>query len=165
MVAAHSIEAGVPLVECDAVLIERVLVNLVENAGKYTPPSTPVQILVRRVDGRLHVSVRDQGPGVAPGKEEMIFEKFTRGDAESATTGVGLGLAISRAMVQAHGGRIWVAPTNGQADALKQPPGASFTFSLPLGTPPAIDTPDESSVSARASARAGALPGPGQAGG
>ena len=97
MVAAHSIEAGVPLVECDAVLIERVLVNLVENAGKYTPPSTPVQILVRRVDGRLHVSVRDQGPGVAPGKEEMIFEKFTRGDAESTTTG--LGLAISRAMV------------------------------------------------------------------
>ena len=163
------IEAGVPLVECDAVLIERVLVNLLENAGKYTPPSTPVEILVRRVDGQLHVSVRDQGPGVAPGKEEMIFEKFTRGDAESSTTGVGLGLAISRAMVQAHGGRIWVAPTNGQADALKQPPGASFTFSLPLGTPPAIDTPEESSVSVSAkgsaSARAGAIAGPGQAGG
>ncbi|HYN59143.1 MAG TPA: two-component system sensor histidine kinase KdpD [Rubrivivax sp.] len=133
-VAVH-IEPGVPLVECDAVLIERVLVNLLENAGKYTPPSTPVEIVVQRVDEQLQVSVRDQGPGVPPGKEEMIFEKFTRGEAESATTGVGLGLAICRAIVQAHRGRIWVART--------VPQGATFTFSLPLGTPPVIDTADE----------------------
>jgi two-component system sensor histidine kinase KdpD len=136
-IAVH-IDPGVPLVECDAVLIERVLVNLLENAGKYTPPSAPVEIDVRRVDEQLQVSVRDQGPGVPPGKEEMIFEKFTRGDAESATTGVGLGLAICRAIVQAHRGRIWVAPT--------VPHGATFTFSLPLGTPPVIDMSDESAA-------------------
>ena len=73
--------------------------------------------------------MRDHGPGVAKGQEEAIFEKFTRGNAESATPGVGLGLAICRAIVEAHRGRIWVEPT--------QPHGATFTFSLPLGTPPA----------------------------
>ena len=128
--AVH-IEPGMPLVACDAVLIERVLVNLLENAGKYTPPASPVEILAQGRDGLLRVSVRDHGPGVPLGQQERIFEKFTRGDAESATSGVGLGLAICRAMVQAHGGHIGVAPT--------VPHGATFTFSLPLGTPPAID--------------------------
>ena len=133
---AVQIEPDVPLVECDAVLIERVLVNLLENAGKYTQPSTPVEVLVRRAGEQLQVSVRDHGRGVPSGQEEIIFEKFTRGDAESATPGVGLGLAICRAIVQAHHGRIWVEPTSVQ--------GATFTFKLPLGTPPAIDTSDES---------------------
>ncbi len=125
------IDPDVSLVECDAVLIERVLANLLENAGKYTSAQTPVEILVHRRGNELLVSVRDCGPGVLKGQEELIFEKFTRGNTESATSGVGLGLAICRAIVQAHRGRIWVEPTN--------PTGATFTFSLPLGTPPAID--------------------------
>jgi two-component system sensor histidine kinase KdpD len=129
------IDPGVSLVECDAVLIERVLANLLENAGKYTPVGSPVEILVRPVDDELHVSVRDHGPGVARGEEELIFEKFTRGHAESATLGVGLGLAICRAIVEAHRGRIWVEPTH--------PQGATFKFSLPLGTPPTIDLTDD----------------------
>jgi two-component system sensor histidine kinase KdpD len=129
------IDPDVSLVECDAVLIERVLANLLENAGKYTPAQTPVEILVRAVDAELQVCVRDHGPGVAKGQEEVIFEKFTRGNAESATPGVGLGLAICRAIVEAHRGRIWVEAT--------QPEGATFTFSLPLGTPPAIDMSDD----------------------
>ena len=129
------IDPGVSLVECDAVLIERVLANLLENAGKYTPAQTPVEILVRAADQELLVSVRDHGPGVASGQEDVIFEKFTRGNAESATPGVGLGLAICRAIVEAHRGRIWVEPT--------QPQGATFTFSLPLGTPPSIDMSDD----------------------
>lgn len=128
------IEPGVPLVECDAVAIERVLANLLENAGKYTPPDAPVTVQVQRVGEELQVSVRDHGPGVAPGQEARIFEKFTRGDSESATPGVGLGLAICQAIVQAHKGRIWVTPN--------LPRGAAFGFSLPLGTPPAIDTVD-----------------------
>lgn len=128
------IEPGVPLVACDAVAIERVLANLLENAGKYTPPDTPVTIQVQRAGDELRVSVRDLGPGVATGQEERIFEKFTRGDSESATPGVGLGLAICQAIVQSHKGRIWVA-TN-------QPRGAAFSFCLPLGTPPVIDTAD-----------------------
>ncbi len=130
-VLAVRIEPGVPLVECDAVLVERVLANLLENAGKYTPQGTAVEILVRAVDAELQVSVGDHGLGVPVGQEEAIFEKFTRGNAESATPGVGLGLAICRAIVEAHRGRIWVEPTH--------PQGATFIFSLPLGTPPDID--------------------------
>ncbi len=129
------IDPGVPLVECDAVLIERVLANLLENAGKYTPAHSPVDIGVRAVDQELRVSVRDQGPGVAPGREEAIFEKFTRGDPESATPGVGLGLAICRGIVEAHRGRIWVEAN--------RPLGATFIFSLPLGTPPSVDLAEE----------------------
>jgi len=129
------IDPAVTLVACDAVLIERVLANLLENAGKYTPPQTPVELLVRAQGDELLVSVRDHGPGVAAGQEERIFEKFTRGATESATPGVGLGLAICRAIVEAHGGRIWVAPT--------VPQGATFSFSLPLGTPPVVDLTDD----------------------
>jgi two-component system sensor histidine kinase KdpD len=136
---AIRIEPGVSLVECDAVLIERVLVNLIENAGKYTPPDAPVEILARAAGGELLVSVRDHGPGVAPGQEELIFEKFTRGQAESATPGVGLGLAICRAIVEAHRGRIRVEPTAGPGQ------GAIFTFSLPLGVLPVIDAGDDAS--------------------
>ncbi len=135
--AVH-IDPGVPWVECDAVLIERVLVNLLENAGKYTPPASPVELLVQAVPGQLHVSVRDHGPGVPAGQEDIIFEKFTRGDAESATPGVGLGLALCRAMVQAHRGRIWVKPTH--------PHGATFSFSLPLGPAPPIDLAQSSTL-------------------
>jgi two-component system sensor histidine kinase KdpD len=135
------IDPGVSLVECDAVLIERVLANLLENAGKYTPDHTPVEILVRADGEDLRVSVRDHGPGVAKGQEELIFEKFTRGHAESATPGVGLGLAICRAIVEAHRGRIRVEPTH--------PHGSTFTFTLPLGTPPAIDFVDDATASVR----------------
>jgi two-component system sensor histidine kinase KdpD len=125
------IDRGVSLVECDAVLIERVLANLLENAAKFTPAQSPVEILVRATGDAMLVSVRDHGPGVAKGQEELIFEKFTRGQTESATPGVGLGLAICRAIVEAHRGHIRVEATH--------PEGATFSFSLPLGTPPAID--------------------------
>jgi two-component system sensor histidine kinase KdpD len=134
MLGVH-IEPDLPLVECDAVLIERVLANLLENAGKYTPAQSPVEVLVRTVDRELRVSVRDHGPGVAKGQEDAIFEKFTRGHAESATPGMGLGLAICRAIVEAHRGRIWVEPTH--------PHGATFAFSLPLGTAPSIDLAED----------------------
>jgi two-component system sensor histidine kinase KdpD len=120
-----------PLVECDAVLIERVFVNLLENAAKYTPPSARVKIAAR-VDGdALRVTVADDGPGIRPGQEAAIFEKFTRGARESAVAGVGLGLAICKAIVEAHGGTI--AAANG-ADG-----GAVFSFRLPLGTAPTVD--------------------------
>jgi two-component system, OmpR family, sensor histidine kinase KdpD len=119
-----------PLVEIDATLVERVFANLLENAAKFTPPGTRVAVSARTVGDMLEVSVRDGGPGIPPGKEEAIFEKFARGQKESATPGVGLGLAICRAIVQAHGGtiRTQAAPEG----------GAIFTFTLPLGTPPAV---------------------------
>lgn len=130
-----TIEPGVPLVECDGVLIERVLANLLENAAKYTPPDSPLEILVHQAERELQVRVRDHGPGIPPALKEAIFEKFTRGHVESATPGVGLGLAICRAILAAHGGRIWVEPTH--------PSGATFVFSLPLGDPPSLEGADE----------------------
>jgi two-component system, OmpR family, sensor histidine kinase KdpD len=128
--------ANLPLVEFDATLIERVLFNLLENAGKYTPEGTAVRIGAEPAGNELVVSVTDGGPGVPASQREAIFEKFTRGSRESATPGVGLGLAISRAIVEAHHGRIWVddAP-NG---------GARFAFTLPLGTPPDVPETEES---------------------
>ena len=132
------IDPAVPLVECDAALIERVLANLLENAAKYTPPASAVQVIVRVADAAVRISVRDHGPGVAKGQEEIIFDKFTRGNVESALPGVGLGLAICRAIVEAHRGRIWVEPTDDG--------GATFSFTLPIGAPPAVDLADDSTV-------------------
>ena len=118
-----------PLVEFDATLIERVLYNLLENAAKYTPEGTPITIDAEVSAGNLVVTVSDTGPGIPHGQEELIFEKFTRGSRESTAPGVGLGLAISRAIVDAHRGIIRAA--NNPAG------GASFSFTLPLGKPPA----------------------------
>jgi two-component system sensor histidine kinase KdpD len=122
-----------PLVRYDAVLIERVLANLLENAAKYTPPGARIAIRAALHGAWLQVTVADDGPGLPPGRAELLFEKFTRGERESAKPGVGLGLAICRAIVEAHGGSISAANDDGG--------GAAFTFTLPLGTPPAM--PDE----------------------
>ena len=102
--------ADLPLVECDAVLIERVLVNLLENAAKYTPADATVEVVARIAPAtRCGVTVADDGPGIRPGSEQEIFEKFSRGVRESAISGVGLGLAICKAIVEAHGGSISAA--------------------------------------------------------
>jgi two-component system sensor histidine kinase KdpD len=120
-----------PLVEFDATLIERVLYNLIENAAKYTPPDTSIAITAASEGSDLVVRVTDTGGGIPKGQEEAIFDKFARGVTESTTPGVGLGLAISRAIVHAHGGRIFAAnAANGK--------GAVFTFTLPLGVPPEV---------------------------
>jgi two-component system sensor histidine kinase KdpD len=119
-----------PLVRIDAVLIERVLVNLLENALKYAPGDTPLELSVRREKNEMRICVSDRGPGLPKGNEESLFEKFVRGDAESATPGVGLGLAICRAIVEAHRGKISAGNRNGG--------GAQFCFDLPLGQPPEL---------------------------
>jgi len=133
MLQNHRVEVvlprDLPLVRLDALLIERVLVNLFENAAKYTPPGSRVSLTAEIVGDRLAVTVADDGPGLPPGREEAVFQKFTRGNAESATPGVGLGLAICRAIVESHGGRISGQNRHGG--------GAAFTLTLPLGNPPA----------------------------
>eukprot|EP01035_Chromulina_nebulosa_P045069 gene45069-61049_t len=136
------IDPAVPLVECDAVLIERVLANLLENAGKYTPEHSPIEIIVRADADTVRVSVQDRGPGVPAGQQDAIFDKFTRGNTESATPGMGLGLAICRAIIEAHRGRIWVEPTL----VAGEPGGATFSFTLPQGTPPSIDLSELRSI-------------------
>src|SRR6202166_79843 len=122
------IPRDLPLVRFDALLIERVLVNLLENASKYTPPGSNVTVVAEVIGDRLSVSVSDNGPGLPAGREEAVFQKFTRGVRESATPGVGLGLAICRAIVESHQGRIVGANRPGG--------GARVTFTLPLGIPP-----------------------------
>ncbi|WP_332877786.1 two-component system sensor histidine kinase KdpD [Massilia sp. S19_KUP03_FR1] len=118
-----------PLVLFDAVLIERVLCNLLENAAKYTPPGSRIVIAAQPFGAWVNVTVYDNGPGLPHGKEDVLFEKFTRGERESAKPGVGLGLAICRAIIEAHGGTI---------KACASPEGgAGFVIALPRGTPPA----------------------------
>jgi two-component system sensor histidine kinase KdpD len=124
-----------PLVEFDGTLIERVLYNLLENATKYTPDGTLIRIGGEVSGDNLLVTVSDNGPGLPKGQQDSIFEKFTRGSRESSTPGVGLGLAISRAIVEAHHGRIWAQDNPGG--------GAKFCFTLPLGTPPEMPPSEE----------------------
>ena len=111
-----------PLVPLDTVLIEQVLINLIENATRYSPAGAPIDIAAFARDGGVQVEVADRGPGVAPQDAERIFEKFYR--AREGGGGVGLGLTICRGIVRAHGGRVWVEPRSGG--------GASFRFALPL---------------------------------
>ncbi|QSI33866.1 DUF4118 domain-containing protein [Variovorax sp. RKNM96] len=128
-VVQTALDADLPLVEFDAVLIERVLVNLLENATKYGAP--PIVVGARAEPGTLVLTVRDHGPGLPAallGREQKLFDKFTRGEAESATPGVGLGLAICRAVVSAHGGEITAANARDG--------GAEFTVTLPRREPP-----------------------------
>ncbi|MBK1613788.1 two-component system sensor histidine kinase KdbD [Rubrivivax gelatinosus] len=120
-----------PLLALDAVLFERVFVNLLENAAKYTPAGSRVTIRAARQGEQVRIAVEDEGPGLPPGREQALFEKFERGERESATPGVGLGLAITRAIVQAHGGTI--------VGSNRESGGARFTIELPCGTPPADD--------------------------
>jgi two-component system sensor histidine kinase KdpD len=114
----------------DEALVEQVLVNLVENATKYTPASAPIEIGVRRDGDLVEVQVADRGKGVPEGELETIFEKFHR--AASGGTGMGLGLTICRGIVAAHGGSISCRNRDGG--------GAVFQFTLPLGgEPPAME--------------------------
>jgi two-component system sensor histidine kinase KdpD len=140
MLKQHRLEVRLPrelpLVRFDALLIERVLVNLLENASKYTPAGSQVILSAEVVADKLKVSVSDNGPGLPTGREEALFQKFARGDRESATPGVGLGLAICRAIVESHHGTIV---------GINQPGGGvTFSFMLPLGTPPVATMEAES---------------------
>lgn len=110
-------------VRVDAAHIERVLVNLLENALKFSSPTDPVEVSADSESGRIVVRVRDQGPGVAVSDRDRIFDAFERGSG--AGRGSGLGLAIARGFAEANGGRVWVEPP-GSARG-----GSTFVLSLP----------------------------------
>jgi two-component system sensor histidine kinase KdpD len=129
------LEEDLPLLELDAVLIERLLCNLLENAAKYTPAGSAIDIGTTTTAKSVDIWVEDNGPGLPAGKEEDIFKKFERGVKESPTPGVGLGLAICRAIAEAHDGSI--------SAANRSHGGARFVVTLPRGTPPAIAAEDE----------------------
>ena len=127
--------AHFPLVQLDAGLFERVLANLFDNAAKYTPDEATLRILADRTGARIHLTVEDDGPGFPSGiNADSLFEAFSRGARESAVPGVGLGLALSRRIVEAHGGSI--------SASRAKPHGARFEIILAAGEPPAIDLED-----------------------
>jgi len=133
-----TIPSDLPLILLDDVLIEEVFTNVFENAAKYTAPGTPIDISAVESGEKVIVFVRDSGPGFALGDEERVFEKFFRGKTDGVR-GAGLGLAISRAIVQRHEGRITAANRAGG--------GAVLTIELPVGgTPPVLHALPESSL-------------------
>jgi two-component system sensor histidine kinase KdpD len=104
-------------------MLERVFLALVGNVAKHTPAGTAVDIDARVVGDDIEVAIEDEGPGLPAGREEEIFQSFTRGEPQAAKKGAGLGLAIARTIVEAHGGRIRAESRN---------KGARFVFTLPL---------------------------------
>jgi two-component system sensor histidine kinase KdpD len=124
-----TLPADLSLVAFDPVLVELALTNLLENAAKYG--ADPLEINVTPSRGEIVVEIADRGPGIPAGEEARVFEKFHRAVREGTAEGAGLGLAICRAVVAAHGGRIWAQNREGG--------GASFRFTLPIeGEPPKL---------------------------
>ena len=132
------IPADLPLISVDGLLIEQVLINVLENAVRYTPAGSSIEIAARAVGDRVELLIADNGLGLPAGGEERVFDKFYRGPIAppDARRGVGLGLAICRGIVEAHGGRI---------TARNRPDGgAEFVISLPCGGAAPRIQPDES---------------------
>ncbi len=126
-----NVPADLPLVPFDPLLIEQALMNLMDNAIKYTPEGAPIDLHARIDEDSLLFELADYGPGIPSGEEEKIFEKFVHG----AGGGIGLGLAICKAIIQAHGGRIWAENRHGG--------GAVFMFTLPVGQQPPMPEPEQ----------------------
>lgn len=117
-----NVPQGLPLVYVDGLLIEQLLINLLDNAAKYAPADQPVTLSAAQAGDEMIVSVTDKGPGIAPGDEKKVFEKFYRG--KTGTAGSGLGLSICDGIIKIHGGRIWAENLPGG--------GAKFSFTLPV---------------------------------
>jgi signal transduction histidine kinase len=113
----------IPPVAADPDRLERILVNLLSNALKYSPPETEVTLSARRKGDEVIVSVADRGLGIAPQDVSQLFQRYYRAKGARKTEGLGLGLYISRMLVEAHGGHIWVESETGQ--------GSTFHFTLP----------------------------------
>jgi two-component system sensor histidine kinase KdpD len=125
---AVDIPTDLPPVFVDAVLFTQVLVNLFENAAKHTPDGTEIHVTAAAADDRVTIVIEDNGPGLPAGDPEQLFAKFQRGRSEGDVPGAGLGLAICRAVIRAHGGRISAANREGG--------GARFVVTLPLSDEP-----------------------------
>lgn len=120
------IPAGLPPISADPNRLERILLNLLSNALKYSYPGTEVRITARVVDGAVAVAVSDRGPGIAPEDLPHLFERFYRARAARGTEGIGLGLFTVKALVEAHGGRVWAESELGR--------GSIFTFEMPISS-------------------------------
>jgi two-component system, OmpR family, sensor histidine kinase KdpD len=126
--------ADLPLIHVDGLLFEQLLQNLVENAARYTPPSTAIDISAAVADSgegrQIRIVVADRGPGIADADKERVFEKFTRLGGESAQSGLGLGLPLCRSIVTLHGGSLTLTDRAGG--------GAEFRIQIPAGEHPPL---------------------------
>jgi two-component system phosphate regulon sensor histidine kinase PhoR len=122
-----------PPVRADRARIEQVLLNLVHNAIKFTPPGGTITVGADVVDGMVQVAIRDTGVGIAADEVARLFERFYKADKSRGSQGTGLGLAIAKHIVQAHGGTIWADSILGE--------GATFCFTLPLAEASADPVP------------------------
>jgi len=113
-----------PVLRVDVDMIRRVMINLLENASKFTPVDGNISISAQHVGKAVQVRVKDDGFGVPAEMKEFIFKKFTRLQVQSVPKGIGLGLAFCRLAIGAHGGKIWVEPNQGK--------GSCFIFTLPV---------------------------------
>jgi len=130
---AVNLPSDLPLVPLDSVLIEQVLINLLENAVKYTPAQSPIEINAHQSGDTVVVNVADHGPGLADEEKQRVFDKFYCIRPNHVRNGSGLGLTICRGIIEAHGGQIWIENRNDGT-------GAVFIFTLPLdGEPPIVD--------------------------
>jgi two-component system sensor histidine kinase KdpD len=129
VLAKHKVEVGIPAdlppVPMDAGLMQRVFVSLAGNVAKHTPVGTHLSIAARQVDNDVEVVFEDDGPGLPKGREEEVFDSFARGEKQATRRGAGLGLAISRAIVSAHGGSI-------HAETPESGKGTRMVIRLPL---------------------------------
>ncbi len=134
--AVHvALPQALPLVSVDPLLFEQVVLNLLENAIKYTPAGSPIDLIGRTVEGGVELEVADRGPGFGAEEGDKLFEKFYRG-VTTGPSGAGLGLAICRGIVEAHGGRISALVRDGG--------GARFVVFLPVvGAPPQVPTEED----------------------
>lgn len=121
-----NVRADLPPVLADPVQIEQVLSNLIENAVRFSPPGGEIQISVATWQGAVQIRIADRGPGIPSEDRERVFDDFYQRDAGPGRGGTGLGLAIARAIVRAHGGRIWAEGSPGG--------GATILFELPIAT-------------------------------
>ena len=116
--------SDLPPVPVDAKLMERVFSSLLGNVAKHTPAATPLRVAARNNGREVEAIVEDEGPGLPAGREDQVFQSFERGEGTTGRKGAGLGLAISRAIVEAHGGSIHAERCEGR--------GARFIVTLPL---------------------------------
>jgi two-component system, OmpR family, sensor histidine kinase KdpD len=132
-----TIRPDLPPIDADPIEIQQVLSNVIENAIRFSSPGAPIEITAARWQDDVQVRIVDHGPGIPAEERISVFEEFYRRDAGSGRGGTGLGLAIARAIVVAHGGRIWIEGTPGG--------GATVLFELPIAriaTPVSEATPE-----------------------
>ncbi len=129
------LDQHLPAVWVDGLLIEQVLINLLENAAKYTPAGSAIHITAKSINAqRLEIAIEDNGPGIPHDQEQHIFDKFTSFAAQQNTYGAGLGLTICRAIIDVHGGTI--------AARNREVGGARFSFTLPIAANPELESAD-----------------------